>query len=120
MHLTDPLLPYSAEVEGNVAFFGMFAVWPTLQGKKIGVTVLDELVKEISESDHLLNRTTPVTTLEADVASENTQLFPLYAKLGFTLTGNEYPLPSVFGPLQPGYEHTTLKTITRELKSFLN
>ena len=98
----------------------MFAVWPSLQGKKIGITLLNELVKEISACDLRLNRTSPVTTLEADVASENTQLFPLYAKLGFALTGNEYPVPSIFGPLQPGYEHTTLKTITRELKPFLH
>lgn len=96
----------------------MFAVWPALHGKRLGVTMLNELVKEISESDARMSRATPVTMLEADVASENTQLFPMYAKLGFVLTGREYPVPAMFGPLCVGYEHTTLKTIHRELKPF--
>jgi L-amino acid N-acyltransferase YncA len=96
----------------------MYAVWPQLHGKRLGTTLLDELVKEISETDSHSGRA-PTTTLDACVASENTYLFPIYAKLGFSLTGHEIPIPSIFGPLQPGYEHTTLKTITRALVPFM-
>lgn len=95
----------------------MYAVWPQLHGRGLGLKLLDELVAEIKATDSQLSRST--ATLEASVASENTHLFPFYAKLGFTLTGEEYPVPACFGPLQPGYEQTIFKTISRELKSFL-
>lgn len=81
--------------------------------------MLDELVKEISDTDSRHQRSPTTDTLQAVVASENTQLFPLYAKLGFRLTGEEAPvLVEHFGPLIPGFEHTTLKTISREFKPF--
>jgi GNAT superfamily N-acetyltransferase len=107
-----------AEVKGQVAFFGMYAVWPALHGKGVGTKLLNALVQEISLVDASSQRT-PTTTLEACVASENQYLFPIYAKMGFTLTSREVPVPSYFGPLQPGFENTTLKTITRDLSPFL-
>lgn len=96
----------------------MYAVWPSMHGKKLGVTLLNELVKEIIECEARFARRTPVTHLEAAVASENSHLFPLYDKLGFKLTGHDYPVPSIYGPLCPGYENTILKTISRELRPF--
>jgi ribosomal protein S18 acetylase RimI-like enzyme len=108
----------SAEVQGSKAFFGMYAVWPQLHGKGLGRILLNELVKAIQETDSRLGRT-PTTTLEASVASENTTLFPYYAKLGFELTGKEEPIPECFGPMQPGYEGTFFKYIARELKPFI-
>lgn len=107
-----------AEVQQDKAYFGMYAVWPQLQGHGFGVRLLDELVKEIIATDALLQRT-PTSILEACVASENTHLFPFYTKLGFTLTGEKEPVPAHFGPLHPGFENTTFDTIIRDLKAFL-
>jgi len=105
-------------VQGTTAFFGMYAVWPQLQGKGVGKILLNELVRTIQETDTAHGRT-PTTMLEASVASENTTLFPFYAKLDFKLTGKEEPIPECFGPMQPGYEKTFFKYISRELKPFL-
>ncbi|HVV77455.1 MAG TPA: GNAT family N-acetyltransferase [Mycobacteriales bacterium] len=70
----------------RVAYFGMFAVSPTLQGAGIGKTVLAEAERQV----RMLWR---ATRMEMTVLSQRGELIAWYERRGYRRTGKTAPFP---------------------------
>ena len=79
---------------GNgLAYFGLFAVEPTLQAAGIGRQVLDE-------AERVARERWSSSTMEMQVIGQRSELIAWYERRGYTLTGDSRPFP--LDALQPG------------------
>ncbi|HEX3706594.1 MAG TPA: GNAT family N-acetyltransferase [Mycobacteriales bacterium] len=69
-----------------VAYFGMFAVVPTLQGGGIGKAVLDA-------AEHWVRRMWGATRMEMTVLAQRDDLIAWYERRGYQRTGETEPFP---------------------------
>jgi GNAT superfamily N-acetyltransferase len=74
------------ERPAKVAYFGMFAVVPTVQGGGIGRTVLEE-------SERWVAQTWGATTMEMTVLAQREDLIAWYERRGYRRTGKTEPFP---------------------------
>ncbi|MFG2123270.1 GNAT family N-acetyltransferase [Streptomyces sp. NPDC048710] len=74
------------EHRGRHAYFGMFAVSPTLQGAGLGKVV-------IAEAERLARRTWGVTEMHMTVISVRDDLIAWYERRGYRRTGEMTPFP---------------------------
>jgi GNAT superfamily N-acetyltransferase len=77
----------------GLAYFGLFAVEPTLQAAGIGRQVLNE-------AERLARERWSSATMEMQVIGQRTELISWYERRGYTLTGEHRPFP--LEELQPG------------------
>jgi ribosomal protein S18 acetylase RimI-like enzyme len=71
---------------GGLAYFGLFAVEPTLQAAGIGRQVL-------AEAERIARERWSSTTMEMTVIGQRTELISWYERRGYTLTGEHRPFP---------------------------
>ncbi|MFF4957088.1 GNAT family N-acetyltransferase [Streptomyces sp. NPDC001222] len=74
------------EHRGEAAYFGMFAVSPTLQGEGLGKTV-------IAEAERMARATWGVTEMHMTVISVRDDLIAWYERRGYRRTGRMTPFP---------------------------
>ena len=92
----DGLLVACCELahRGNgLAYFGLFAVEPTLQAAGIGRQVLNE-------AERLARQRWSSKTMEMQVIGQRAELISWYERRGYALTGERRPFP--YGELGPG------------------
>lgn len=77
----------------GLAYFGLFAVEPTLQARGIGRRVLNEAERVVRER-------WSSTTMEMTVIGQRTELISWYERRGYVLTGERRPFP--YDELGPG------------------
>jgi predicted N-acetyltransferase YhbS len=82
------------ELRGERGYFGMLAVEPSLQGKGLGRTMIEQAQNYVHA--HGCNY------MDIKVLSARTELPPYYRKLGYAETGTEEFHPT--RPLKPGIE----------------
>jgi GNAT superfamily N-acetyltransferase len=71
---------------GAAAYFGMFAVVPTLQGGGVGTLVLDEAERRVGEL-------WDATRMEMTVLAQRKDLIAWYQRRGYRRTGMTEPFP---------------------------
>jgi GNAT superfamily N-acetyltransferase len=94
---------------GGVAYFGMFAVEPRLQGGGIGGLLLDRAESRAREL-------WGATTMEMTVLAQRTDLIPFYERRGYTRTGDIRPFPygdEAFG--QPRRDDLVFEVLAKTL-----
>ena len=74
------------EQRGAVAYFGMFAVRPGLQGDGIGKRLL-------AEAERIARDEWGARTMEMTVIGQRLELIAWYARRGYRLTGETRPFP---------------------------
>ncbi|MFI1833557.1 GNAT family N-acetyltransferase [Streptomyces olivaceoviridis] len=74
------------EHRGAHAYFGMFAVSPTMQGAGLGKTVM-------AEAERLARETWGVTEMQMTVISQREDLIAWYERRGYRRTGRTQPFP---------------------------
>ena len=77
----------------GLAYFGLFAVEPTLQAAGIGRQVL-------TEAERLARQRWSSVTMEMQVIGQRAELISWYERRGYTLTGDRRPFP--LDALKPG------------------
>jgi len=70
----------------GTAYFGMFAVVPTLQGAGVGSRVL-------SEAERLANESWGAERMEMTVLAQRAELLAWYERRGYSSTGERRPFP---------------------------
>ncbi|MCU4186999.1 GNAT family N-acetyltransferase [Acidiferrimicrobium sp. IK] len=94
---------------GDVAYFGMFAVRPGLQGRGIGRALIEE-------AERLARDELDATTMRMTVIRQRGDLIAWYERLGYARTGQREPFPygdDRFGrPTRPDLE---FEVLTRRL-----
>ncbi|MDX6230733.1 MAG: hypothetical protein QOI76_4123 [Frankiales bacterium] len=84
----DSGLVACCEIESRppVAYFGMFAVEPGLQGAGLGRIMLEAAEQRAGEL-------WPVTSIEMTVIAQRTELIDWYVRRGYAITGETRPFP---------------------------
>jgi predicted N-acetyltransferase YhbS len=82
------------ELRGELSYFGLLAVDPDHQGRRIGLKLID-----IAESS---GRDAGCAVMQIRILHLRTELPPFYEKLGYTAIRNETPpqIPSAYQPYQ--------------------
>lgn len=80
-------------VEDGAGYFGMFSVWPKLQGQGLGKQLLDEAERIVREEFGL-------SRMRMTVIDVRTELLAFYGRRGYQRTGIHKPFP--YGDLRFG------------------
>ena len=74
------------ERQGTSAYFGMFAVVPTLQGGGVGATILERCERYVRETWHC-------SAIRMSVIWSRSELIAWYTRRGYAPTGERKPFP---------------------------
>ena len=100
------------EKRGGHAYFGMFAVWPGLQGGGLGRRIL-------AEAERFARQEWGAAQMHMTVISAREDLIAYYVRRGYTRTGEMSPFP--YGEERVGLptrDDLRFELLVKELKGF--